>query len=344
MASLERRHGTGGRPIATSDLRAKIAAGVAGLLLALALLSLWPTDRGIVRMLYLTGLVAVLAALFAGKGRWIAVALCGGAALVNFARLWPYTMLAPAQVPLPDAIDGMSCAKVLSFNVLQSNDRHAETTALIERLDPDILLLMETNPVWARALEPQLAGYGYRLSRPLDNKYGMIFATRLTVDRAEMPVDAESETPYATLRMGDGARFELVGLHPRPPRPGESTEERDATIARAGALTPDGLGNVLAIGDFNDVPWSRTTERFREEGKYLDPRAGRGSFPTFPADYALLGWPLDQIMVKDGVKVDWLEIGENVGSDHLPLMARVCVDPMAPDSDMPDGVGIVPSK
>ena len=297
-------------------------------------------------MIYLTGLVAVLAALFAGKGRWIAVALCGGAALVNFARLWPYTMLAPAQVPLPDAIDGMSCAKVLSFNVLQSNDRHAETTALIERLDPDILLLMETNPVWARALEPQLAGYGYRLSRPLDNKYGMIFATRLTVDRAEMPVDAESETPslYATLRMGDGARFELVGLHPRPPRPGESTEERDATIARAGALTPDGLGNVLAIGDFNDVPWSRTTERFREEGKYLDPRAGRGSFPTFPADYALLGWPLDQIMVKDGVKVDWLEIGENVGSDHLPLMARVCVDPMAPDSDMPDGVGIVPSK
>ena len=318
----------------------------------LALVSLWPTDRGIVRMLdfvrepmiYLAGLVAVLAALFAGKGRWVAVALCGGAALVNFARLWPYTMLAPAQVPLPDAIDGMSCAKLLSFNVLQSNDQHAETAALIERVDPDILLLMETDPVWARALEPQLAGYGYRLSRPLANTYGMIFATRLTVDRAQMPVDPESETPslYATLRMEDGARFELVGLHPRPPRPGKSTEDRDATIARAGAMTPDGLGNVLAIGDFNDVPWSRTTERFREEGKYLDPRAGRGSFPTFPADYAFIGWPLDQIMVKEGVKVDWLEIGEDIGSDHLPLMARVCVDPDAPDSDMPDGVGIVP--
>jgi len=323
-------------------------------MLALALVSLWPTNRGIVRMLdfvrepaiYLAAFLGVLAALFAGRGKWIAVGLFAASAVINLVRMWPYTALAPTQVPLPDEVSGMSCAEVLSFNVLQSNDRHAETAALIERLDPDILLLMETNPVWARALEPQLAGYGYRLSRPLDNKYGMIFATRLTVDRAEMPVDAESGTPslYATLRMGDGARFELVGLHPRPPRPGESTEERDATIARAGALTPDGLGNVLAIGDFNDVPWSRTTERFREEGKYLDPRAGRGSFPTFPADYALIGWPLDQIMVKDGVKVDWLEIGENVGSDHLPLMARVCVDPMAPDSDMPDGVGIVPSK
>ena len=104
------------------------------------------------------------------------------------------------------------------------------------------------------------------------------------------------------------------------------------------------IGNVLAIGDFNDVPWSRTTERFREEGNFLDPRAGRGSFASFPADYAWLGWPLDQIMVKDGVKVERLEIGEDVGSDHLPLMARVCVDPMAPDSDMPDGAGIVPSR
>jgi hypothetical protein len=44
-------------------------------------------------------------------------------------------------------------------------------------------------------------------------------------------------------------------------------------------------------------------------------------------------------MVKDGVKVERLEIGEDVGSDHLPLMARVCVDPMAPDSDMPERAG-----
>ena len=186
------------------------------------------------------------------------------------------------------------------------------------------------------ALEPQLSRYGYRLDRPLDNKYGMAFATRLTVDRAEMVANTSSNTPtlYATLRMGDGARFEMIGLHPRPPLPGQSTESRDANIAQAGARTPDGLSNVLAIADFNDVPWSNTTSRFVAEGGYRDPRAGRGSFATFPADYAWIGWPLDQIFVKDGVKVEELEIGEDVGSDHLPLIAKVCVDPMSADADI----------
>ncbi|GMM92780.1 endonuclease/exonuclease/phosphatase family protein [Qipengyuania sp. MTN3-11] len=323
-------------------------------MLLLALVSLWPTNRGMVRMvdfvrepaIYLAAASAVLAGLFGGRSRWIAVAMLTGSAAINLVRLWPYSFLASAQVPLPDDVDGMSCADVLALNVLQSNDRYDRTATLIERVDPDILLLMETDEAWLDALEPQLSRYGYRLDRPLDNTYGMAFATRLEVDRAAMVSNTGNNTPtlYATLRTGDGARFELVGLHPRPPLPGQSTEARDASIARAGARTPDQLGNVLAIGDFNDVPWSRTTENFREVGGYLDPRAGRGSYATFPAGLTALGWPLDQIMVKEGVKVESLEIGPDVGSDHRPVIARVCVDPMAPDSDMPDGIGIVPGS
>jgi endonuclease/exonuclease/phosphatase (EEP) superfamily protein YafD len=325
----------------------RLLLGAALLLLLATLVSLLDTNRGIVRMLdfvrqpviYLAGALAVLALFLARPRRLLTIGLLLAVIGINFWRIWPYTPLAPEQVALPDQVDGMSCASTLAFNVLQSNSDHAATAALIERVDPDILLLMETDDVWLAALEPQLSGYGYRLEQPLDNRYGMIFATRLQVDRAEMVSNTSSNTPtlYATLRMGDGARFEVIGLHPRPPLPGESTELRDENIARAGARTPDDLGNVLAIGDFNDVPWSSTTARFVRDGQYLDPRAGRGSFATFPADYAALGWPLDQIFVKDGVKVEELEIGDDVGSDHLPLIARVCVDPMAPDSDVGGG-------
>ncbi|UVI40694.1 endonuclease/exonuclease/phosphatase family protein [Qipengyuania spongiae] len=288
--------------------------------------------------IYLAALIGVLAVFFVRRGRWVAIALLAGTVAINLARIWPYSFLAPAQIPLPDHVDGMSCAKVLSLNVLQTNDRYQRTADLIDRVDPDIVLLMETNGQWLDALEPQLSRYGYRLERLLDNTYGMIFATKLDVDRAAMVSATDTDTPtlYATLRTDDGARFEVVGLHPRPPRPGRSTENRDAIIARAGARTPDRLSNVLAIGDFNDVPWSRTTQNFREEGGYLDPRAGRGSYATFPASLVTFGWPLDQIMVKDGVKVESLEIGPDVGSDHLPLLARVCVDPAAGQSDAPD--------
>ncbi|WP_128891695.1 endonuclease/exonuclease/phosphatase family protein [Erythrobacter sp. HKB08] len=311
--------------------------GLLALMLVASLVSLIDTNRGIVRMLdfvrepmiYLAVLLGVVA-IFAVAGRRIIAA--GLAVLVigiNLWRIWPYTVFAPTQVPLPDDVDGMSCASVLAFNVLQPNDRYDETAALIERVDPDILLLMETNETWLAKLEPQLSAYPHRVDMPLDNKYGMAFATRLPVEKARMVANTSADTPtlYATLQMEDGARFEVIGLHPRPPLPGESTAKRDANIARAGRETPDSLPNVLAIGDFNDVPWSRTTQNFVHEGGYLDPRAGRGSFATFPADYVFVGWPLDQIFIKEGVRVESFEIGEDVGSDHLPLIARVCVDP-----------------
>ena len=336
------------------SIAGKIVLALSLVMLAATLVSLVGTNRGLVRMLdfvrepmiYLAALLAVVALFVARPRRVLMVGINLLTIAVNLWRIWPYTLLAPAQVPLPDEVGGMSCAKVLAFNVLQSNDRYDETARLIDRVDPDILLLMETNGKWLAELQPQLGRYGYRLDRPLDNKYGMAFATRLDVERAAMVANTSADTPtlYATLQMADGVRFELIGLHPRPPLPGESTAKRDANIARAGAITPDRLGNVLAIGDFNDVPWSSTTQQFVHDGGYSDPRAGRGSFATFPADYALLGWPLDQLFVKNGVKVETLEIGPDVGSDHLPLIARVCAAAMTPeDARLPDGAGVVPT-
>ena len=79
------------------------------------------------------------------------------------------------------------------------------------------------------------------------------------------------------------------------------------------------------MGDFNDVPWSHTTSQFKAEGNYRDPRAGRGSFATFPADYVTFGWPLDQLFVKNDVRLESFAILDDVGSDHLPLVADVCV-------------------
>ncbi|MGB3166962.1 MAG: endonuclease/exonuclease/phosphatase family protein [Alteraurantiacibacter sp.] len=331
-----------------------ILLALAAIVLLATLVSLADTNRGIVRMIdfirepliYLAAILVFGAILLGGRFRIATICALVLASAINLWRIWPYTALAASQVPLPDEVDGMSCARVLAFNVLQANDRYAATATLIDRVDPDILLLMETNGRWIDELEPQLSRFGYRIQRPLENRYGMAFATRLQVDRARMVSNTSADTPtlYATLRMGDGARFELVGLHPRPPLPGETTESRDENIARAGRLTPDGLGNVLAIGDFNDVPWSSTTQKFVRDGGYSDPRAGRGSFATFPADYVFAGWPLDQIFVKEGVKIEKLRVGDDVGSDHLPLIARICVDPMAPDSDLPDGVGIVPGS
>lgn len=307
------------------------------LLLAAALVSLINTNAGAVRLLdvirepliYLAVLLAVISLFLAGRQRVLVLSLLLASAAIHFYRVWPYWNGAPEEMALAGTPRGVGCPRVLWLNVMQSNNEYDRVADLIAREQPDVLLLMEINQAWIDWLEPTLSRYSYRLDRPLDNTYGMAFATRLAVDRAQMVQQTSANTPtlYATLRMPDGAPLALIGLHPRPPLPGESTQSRDRNIARAGARTPDNIANVLAIGDFNDVPWSRTIRNFVETGGYLDPRVGRGTHPTFPSDWLLLGWPLDQIFVKPGLEVATLRVLEDVGSDHRPVVATVCAAP-----------------
>ncbi len=304
-------------------------------MLLLTLVSLIPGDKWFIRALdfvrepffYLAIILGVLAALIVRQRRWLISGGFFAVAAIQLANFWPYFGLAPQQVKLSDAADG-DCFTALSLNVKQENDAYDRVAQLIEQERPDLLLLMETNGKWAEELAAEISGFEYVLSKPLENSYGMIFATNMPVLNAEMIANTSANTPtlYATLGTSSGADFEFIGLHPRPPVPGNNTGTRDANIARAGAKTPDRLEDVLVMGDFNDVPWSRTTSQFREAGGWRDPRIGRGTFATFPASYVFAGWPLDQVMVKNHMEVRSFEILENVGADHLPLKVTACVE------------------
>ena len=316
------------------------ALGLIAIVLTVAsLASLSNSNAGTIRMvdllrepiLYVSLILGAIALYLRGRAGFLIAGSFVLVAAIQLVRLWPFLPFAPTQVALDDdrVEAGDTCFTALSLNVKQANDDHDAVIRLIDRQDPDLVLLMETNGEWMDALAPALDDYPHRLSMPLENRYGMAFASRIPAIKAKMIANTSADTPtlYATLRLDNGSAFEFIGLHPRPPLPGESTKKRDANIARAGAVTPDRLADVVVMGDFNDVPWSTTTTRFREEGDYRDPRAGRGTYPTFPAGWTILGWPLDQIMVKNAVRIRSFELLDDVGADHLPVMGRFCMPP-----------------
>lgn len=245
-------------------------------------------------------------------------------------RVYPYSFLAGNEVEriAETEVDAAACISVLTLNVLQDNRDYDRTAKLIEELDADIVLLMETDQAWVDAMVPALREYPGQLSRPLDNKYGLHFATRLPMSNASIRDLAQKDTPsvLATLQAGE-QQFMLIGLHPRPPQPGQDTEERDAEIVVAAEEAKESGMPVLALGDFNDVAWSDTTRLFKRIGSFLDPRIGRGTYATFPADYVWLGWPLDHLFVTDEFLLSEMRVERPVGSDHLPVYARLCIDP-----------------
>ncbi|ANU06413.1 endonuclease/exonuclease/phosphatase family protein [Paraurantiacibacter namhicola] len=308
----------------------------AGLALLAILASLVPTDFWLVRsidlvrepLVFLCTALGIAAFFIVRCRRWLIVGAFGLAALINLWRMWPYLAIAPAQIAsigAPGAADD-ACFSAMSINVKQENRDFAPVLEQIRLADPDILLLMETDQRWLDALAPVLTAYPTLEEYPLDNAYGMAFATRLPFLEGTYVENTSRDTPtfYGAMALPGGGAFEFIGLHPKPPLPGQSTAKRDANIARAGSTTPRKAAEAIVMGDFNDVPWSRTTAGFREAGGWRDPRIGRGAYPTFPAGMTWLGWPLDQLMVKGDLTIKSFEVMEQTSADHRAMLATIC--------------------
>lgn len=118
-------------------------------------------------------------------------------------------------------------------------------------------------------------------------------------------------------------------LHPTTPRSPEQWQARNAyldNIAENIAAEPKDTPLVV-IGDFNTPPWSPVYRRFLDKTGLID--AAGSPWPTTTRfslrfrDWFHYGAPVDHILVSPGVAVTHFEVGPDIGSDHLPLIADI---------------------
>lgn len=291
----------------------------------------WDFPRLLIAVLAVVTLVAALF-LTSGTGRALAVAAMLCVVGWQSYRIFPYTPLPRPEVEkvqVSGTREEEHCIRALSFNVLQTNRDYDRTIRMIEEVDADIVLLLETDQQWVDAVEPVTRKYPHKLLAPLDNLYGLAFYTRLDIanERIEYLVEDDIPSVHAQLSTRGGRKFRFMGLHPRPPQPGNDTEMRDAEIAIGARMAAKHELPVLAMGDFNDVAWSRTSQLFKRIGHYLDPRIGRGFFATFPASWPVFRWPLDHLFMTQHFTFSSVDVLGKKGSDHLPILASLCLLP-----------------
>ena len=287
----------------------------------------WDFPR--VQILILGCIVIVAAFFVVSSWKWGLIASLVIACIYQSVRILPYTPLYPKEMSSVEHREDGSQLVILASNVEEPNDQHDRVRALIDDVDADVVFLMETDKTWFDALSEQLDSYDTVVSELRDNYYGMIFATRLKVHQAQIVYLTPDETPtlFAELETPDGHRFRLVGLHPRPPVPGNSTEDRDAQIIYAARFAREINMPLIAVGDFNDAAWSDTSRRFKKVGGYVDPRVGRGMIASFDAKSRLLRAPIDQFYATPDIGLVDFGRGPNVGSDHFPIITRIELDP-----------------
>ncbi|WP_244473722.1 endonuclease/exonuclease/phosphatase family protein [Methylobacterium sp. Leaf112] len=249
-------------------------------------------------------------------------------------RIFPFT---PLHAPQAVAATAATCRQeaevsLLVANVLQDNTDHQSLLRLVDRHDPDLLLVLETDARWRDALISLRARYPSVIEQPQPNTYGLLFYAKLPLENPQVRFLLQDDVPSirTVVVLPSGERFTLFGVHPRPPHPGHSSAPRDAELVMVAREVRDLDGPAVVAGDLNDVAWSRTTTLFQKISGLLDPRIGRGLYPTFNAKWPLLRWPLDHIFFSDDFLLGRLERLPYIGSDHFPILISLCRTAVAP--------------
>ena len=273
--------------------------------IAFILLLVWDQPWNLTRKIIFIGLMAALA--------------------YQLKMVLPYTFIWKKQVKhvRKHQLNPDRQISLIISNVLTTNNKYQLLLEQIQKYQPDLVLTLESDRVWQKALSVIEKDYPYRVPVPLDNLYGMHLYSRLELKDTEVKFILSNEIPsiHTTVILRSGQPVQLYCLHPKPPSPTEAKDStlRDAELLIVGDQIKDLDESCIVMGDLNDVAWSRTTRLFQRISGLLDPRVGRHFVNTFHADYPLLRWSLDHIFHSTDFALVHMKRLPHVGSDHFPV-------------------------
>lgn len=262
--------------------------------------------------------LAVLGLIIAAS-RWRRTGLAIlGVALVNLFFVAPLFVGSPG-----DPVPGAPGIRVMSFNLLSTNQSYSEVIEYIEATDPDLILLHEASRPWEVAMES--SGLEYEIVR--GRSENLIFGT-LVLARGQV------EAVSYGFAEGDGRAMSLeyqpedwpvpvniLSSHPLAPTSGERAALRDAQLAFAAGWAAEQEGAYAVVGDLNASPWSSPFRGLLAEGGLRNSQIGFGVQPSFSAMTILpFRVPIDHLLHSDDLRVRDRRLGPALGSDHFPLV------------------------
>lgn len=213
--------------------------------------------------------------------------------------------------------------RLMSFNIHSANQRYQEVLAMIRRTRPDIVLLLEVDPDWARELEALRADYPHGKGSVRRDNFGILLLSRMPFVEARLDYLGETaRVPLVSARFREQDKdFAVIGVHTLPPVSSEYAAIRNEQLR----LLPqwgDRLSRpeTLVAGDLNVTPWSPYFGDITDRGWLRDARKGFGILTTWPSHFWLMRIPIDHCLVSDGIVVRNVHVEAACGSDHHALV------------------------
>jgi endonuclease/exonuclease/phosphatase (EEP) superfamily protein YafD len=294
--------------------------------------------------------------------RWHAAAL---AVFASAAALWParaltITLLAPivilglpifaaqrtaslsalaAAAPVEPA-HARTSLRVMSFNVWDQVQNISEVNDLLQRVNPDIAVLVEVSPPKRALLEVLRASYPHQVECSERWPCSMALISRIPFEAqgTVMPNYERPSTVWGRIAAGDGRdSLTIIGVHIH--RPTRSPRTHWGHMRGLAEQVHAAKGDVIVAGDFNTPSWAASMRWLQQDtGLQPMPRI----LPTWPAwPIAVPQFPIDHILVSRGLVLDRLTTDKAAGSDHLPVIGTVTsarpqqIQPLDPGAGSP---------
>ena len=241
-----------------------------------------------------------------------------GIALLNLLFVAPLFVGSPGE-----PVTGAPGIRVMSFNLLSTNESYSDVIEYIEATDPDLVLLHESSRPWEVAMES--SGLDYEIIR--GRSENLIFGTLVLAPH-------EVEAVSYGFAEGDGRAISLVfqpegwpvpvqilSSHPLAPTSGERAALRDAQLSFAAGWAAEQEGAYAVVGDLNASPWSSPFRGLVSEGGLRNSQIGFGVQPSFSANTILpFRIPIDHLLHSADLRIRDRRLGPALGSDHFPLV------------------------
>lgn len=242
-----------------------------------------------------------------------------GVALLNLVFVVPLYIGSPAEAKV-DA-DRM---RIMSFNLLSTNEQYSDVIDYIRTVDPDLVMLHEASRPWEVAIES--AGLGYEIipGRSDDLIFGTLVLVRgedITAVSHGYAASAPRAVSLTYTPVGWQTELSVLGTHPLAPTDRERAGLRDAQLGFAADWAAEQDGAFLVVGDFNATPWSWPFRRLMASADLENSQDGFGLQPSFPTTSNLLmRVPIDHLVYSPALEVTARQLGPDLGSDHFPLV------------------------
>lgn len=224
-----------------------------------------------------------------------------------------------ARFAVADAPSGTQSLKVMSFNMSLLNRRGDLVRAEIERVNPDVVTLIEISPSQRKLLNDLRARYPY--SKDCLDRSGCYFALLSRYPFASGIVRTNWKTPkLISARFGaELGNLTLLGVHMlRFPHSRNQMIQVRALSAALDALP----GPKIVMGDFNATGFSNVLQSFEAQSG-LQRLSG---LPSWPSTARLPQIGIDHVFASpEIVPLSPALIGRYAGSDHYPVHVTLAV-------------------